>query len=185
MAARRQRETRNFLQLVLAAALEAEDWARVWGCQARMEELDRAMLRGRSICAGVNPVSGGHEDPLFLEGSEKRWGGIEAIRAVDGAIITDPSKVEAEIAGYFEALFQGRHKVGDQGPVDSGSPFCLNFERLGDFLQGLPVVSDADRDLGDLPVNVPDLENAMAATSLGRSPGLDGLSYEFYRAVLG
>jgi hypothetical protein len=151
---------------VLAAALEAEDWARVRGCRARMEELDRAN---------------------FLEGSEKRWDGIETIRAVDGAIFTDPSKVEAEIAGYFAALFQGRHKVGegDQGPVDFGSPFCPNFERLGDYLQGLPIVSDTDQDLLDLPVNVPDLEKAMAAASLGRSPGLYGLSYEFYRAVFG
>jgi hypothetical protein len=84
MAAHRQREMRNFLQLALAAALEVEDCARVRGCRARMEERDRARLRGKSIRAGVTPVLGGHEYLLFLEGAERRRGGI----------VTDPSKVE-------------------------------------------------------------------------------------------
>ncbi len=47
MAAHRRRETRNFFQVALAAALETEDWPRVRGCRARMEELDRALLRGQ------------------------------------------------------------------------------------------------------------------------------------------
>jgi hypothetical protein len=188
MVAHRRRETRNFLQLALGAALEAEDWARVRGCRARMEEMDRAMLRGKSVRAGVSPAPGGHKDPLFLEGAERRRRGIESIRKKDGSVLTEPAELEAEVVRYFEALFQGRHGgggVGGQGPVDSGSPFLPNFARLGDFLQGLPVLSASDRDLLDLPVNIPDLERAVAAASVGRSPGLDGLSYKFYRAVLG
>jgi hypothetical protein len=68
--------------------------------------------------------------------------------------------------------------------VDSGSPFSPNFDRLPDFLAGVSALSAEERDLVDLPVNLPDLEKAVEAASAGRSPGLDGLSYEFYWTVL-
>ncbi len=48
--------------------METEDWPRVRRCRTRMEEMDRAMLRGKTIRAGVTPAPVGHEDPLFLEG---------------------------------------------------------------------------------------------------------------------
>jgi hypothetical protein len=87
---------------------------------------------------------------------------------------------------YFEALFQGRHRagVGDLAPVDSGLPFQPDFRRLGDFLQGLPALSEDDRASVDLPINVPDLEKVVEEASLGRSPGLEVLSYEFSKKVM-
>jgi hypothetical protein len=48
----RRRESRNFFQVALEAALEAEDWARVRGCRARLEDLDKALLRGRRVRVG-------------------------------------------------------------------------------------------------------------------------------------
>jgi hypothetical protein len=38
--AHRRRETRNFFQVVLGTALEAEDWPGVRVCRAKMEEMD-------------------------------------------------------------------------------------------------------------------------------------------------
>jgi hypothetical protein len=188
MVAHQRRETRNFFQVALAAALEAEDWPRVRGCRARMEELDRALLSGRRIRAGVAPAPGGLEDPLFLAAAEgKRACGLEAIKLEDGSITRDPALIEAKVTRYFEALFQGRHAVGSGNsvPSDSGPPFQPKFDRLRDFLVGLPRLSVDESALLDLPVNVPDLEEAVKAASAGRSPGLDGLSYEFYKAVFG
>ncbi len=124
MVAHRKRETRNFFQAALAAALEAEDWPRIRGCRARLEELDRALLRGRRIRAGVAPAPGGLEDPLFLAAAEgKRACDLEAIKLEDGSITRDPVRIEAEVTRYFETLFQGRHAVGagNAVPSDSGS----------------------------------------------------------------
>jgi hypothetical protein len=113
MVAHRRREMRNFFQVALAAALEAEDWPRVRGCRVRMEELDQALLRGRRIRAGVAPAPGGLEDPLFLAAAEgKRDCDLEAIKLEDGSMTRDPALIEAEVTRYFEALFQGRHAVG-------------------------------------------------------------------------
>jgi hypothetical protein len=35
----------------------------------------------------------------------------------------------------------------------------------------------------DLPINMSDLEKVVEATKRGRSPGLDGISYVFYKAI--
>jgi hypothetical protein len=111
--------------------------------------------------------------------------GLNAIKREDGSFVRDPVQIEAEVVRYFEALFQGRHAVGvgNLAPADSGSPFQLSFDRLDDFLGGLPRFSGDDSTLLDLPVNIPDFEKAVEATCGGRSPGLDRLSYEFYKAV--
>jgi hypothetical protein len=117
----------------------------------------------------------------------RRACGLEAIKLEDSTITRDPAQIEAEVTRYFEALFQGRHAVGtgNSGPSDSGTPFQPRFDRLGDFLVCLPRLSVNESALLDLPVNVPDLEEAVKAACVGRSPGLDGLSYEFYKAVFG
>jgi hypothetical protein len=185
MVAHRHRESRNFFQVALEAALVAEDWAGVRGCRARLEDLDKALLRGRRVRVKGSP--GGAEDPLSLAGEESRLKvGLEATRKENGEVLRDPILIEAEVVKYFEALFQGRHRAGagDLAPVDSGLPFQPDFRRLGDFLQGLQSLSGDDRALVDLPITVPDLERAVEDTSLGRSPGLDGLSYEFYKRVM-
>jgi hypothetical protein len=134
----------------------------------------------------VAPAPGGLEDPLFLAAAEgKRACDLEAIKLEDGSVTRDPVRIEAEVTRYFEALFQGRHAVGagNSVPSDSGSPFQPKFDRLGDFLAGLPRLPADESALLDLPVNIPDLEEAVREAAVGRSPGLDGLSYEFYKAV--
>ncbi len=67
-------------------------------------------------------------------------------------------QIEAEEVRYFEALFQGRHAAGvfNLAPADSGSPFQPSFDRLDDFLRGLPRFSGDDSTLLDLPVNISD-----------------------------
>jgi hypothetical protein len=120
MLAHRRRESRNFFHVALEAALSAEDWATVRGCRARLEDLDKALLRGRRIRVRGSPVPGGVEDPLSLVGEESRLGvGLEAIRKENGEVLRDPSLIEAEVVKYFEALFQGRHRAGagDLAPV--------------------------------------------------------------------
>jgi hypothetical protein len=59
MMAHRRRESRNFFQVALEAALAAEDWATVRGCRARLEDLDKATLRGRRIRVKGSPAPGG------------------------------------------------------------------------------------------------------------------------------
>ncbi len=61
----------------------------------------------------------------------------------------------------------------EDGPHD----FQPDFERLYDFLVGLPVFIAVDSALMELPINFPDLKQTMEAASTGRGLGLDGISY--------
>ncbi len=105
MMAHRRRESRNFFQVALEAALAAEDWATVRGCRARLEDLDKATLRGRRIRVKGSQAPGGVEDPLSLASEESRLGvGLAAIKKENGEVLRDPSLIEAEVVKYFEAL---------------------------------------------------------------------------------
>ncbi len=49
---------------VLTSALEVGDWPRINGCRARMEEMDRHLLRGR--CTGHGDVVEMHMYPVLF-----------------------------------------------------------------------------------------------------------------------
>ncbi len=66
-----------------------------------MEEMDKALLRGRCIRFGVVPAPGG------LDGAEgRRWTSLKAIKKEEDSYSRNPGQIEAEIIHYCEALFQ-------------------------------------------------------------------------------
>jgi hypothetical protein len=52
------------------------------------------------------------------------------------------------------------------------------------FLNGLPRLSQLERDSLEVPFTLPELAAAVDEAAANKTPGLDGLSYEFYRATL-
>ena len=83
---------------------------------------------------------------------------------------------------FFGALFnvkQDRNlEVSNKGLV----PDCSSLDEL---LDGLGVFSDEDREVLTLLFVIEELEAAVRGAVNNKSPGLDGLSYEFYKEVLG
>jgi hypothetical protein len=68
--------------------------------------------------------------------------------------------------------------------VDSGTPFSPDPATFPRFLEGLPRLSPAQHDSLETPFSMPELAAAVQGAALDKSPGLDGLSYELYRATL-
>ncbi len=52
------------------------------------------------------------------------------------------------------------------------------------FLDGLPLLSPAQHECLKVPFSFPELDNTVQEAAVDKSPGLDGLSYEFYRTTL-
>jgi hypothetical protein len=124
---------------------------------------------------------------IAQEGRHGRTPGLEAVKDSNGNILRAPEAVEAEVLSYFEASFQGRHTTSeaDPEPHDSGTTFSPNApEAAADFLAGLPTLTPAQSAALDLPFTLPELREAVASAASAKSPGLDGLSYEFYSATL-
>jgi len=94
--------------------------------------------------------------------------------------------VEREVSAYFSALFAGRHAAAADAaePVDSGRPFSPNEGFVPELLEGLPALNPDDALSLERPLELAELEAAVEQVAASKSPGLDGISYEFYRSTL-
>jgi hypothetical protein len=83
-------------------------------------------------------------------------------------------------------LFQGRHVVTAENPEphDLEVPFQSNAEAAAGFLQGIPSLQEDQMEKLEEPLDIKELEEALAGAEANKSPGLDGLFYEFYKKTL-
>ena len=95
---------------------------------------------------------------------------------IDGKVVKDAMVIEDEVLHYFGALFNVQLE-------NTGVPFIPDNSCLDEFLTGLGVLSDEDRDSMHEDVSVDELEEIIKDSDNDKSPGLDGLSYEFYKTV--
>ncbi len=68
--------------------------------------------------------------------------------------------------------------------MDSGLSFVPDEAVFYQFLPGLPSLSASQRDMLEAPFTLEELSEAVKQAANGLSPGLDGLPYEFYKAML-
>jgi hypothetical protein len=121
---------------------------------------------------------------LAAEGRHGSSPGLHTIKTADGTVLTSAATVEAEVTEYFTALFHGRHVASPTGPLDSGHTFQPDQSLFPAFLEGLPSLTVDQRLSLEQPFTMEELEAAVDSAAPHKSPGLDGLSYEFYRATL-
>jgi hypothetical protein len=111
---------------------------------------------------------------LAAEARHGRSPGLQAVKsAATGANITDAAGVEAEVLGFYSAIFQGRHSADASDPEDSGTPFSPDPTTFPRFLDGLPRLSPAQRDSLETPFSVPELAAAVLEAAPDKSPGLE------------
>jgi hypothetical protein len=124
---------------------------------------------------------------MAAEGKHGRSPGLQRVRAANGDILSSEAAVQDEVFSFFSAIFQGRHVAAADpadDPVDGGTPFAPDLSVFSQFLDNLPQLSPEERDGLEVPFSLAELEAAVAEAAPNKAPGLDGLSYEFYRATL-
>ena len=97
---------------------------------------------------------------------------------VNGVVTVDENKVEEKVTNYFHALFNGYH---DADLNNTGASFVPDNSELNTFLQGLDSLPDNERDDLTKDMTMDELEDIVKKCKHNKSPGLDGLSYEFYQ----
>ena len=90
----------------------------------------------------------------------------------------DKDNIEESITKFFHALFNGHHNASLE---DTGEPFKADDSELDYFLQDLSALPDNERDNLVKEIKIEELEEIVGKCTRNKSPGLDGLSYEFYQ----
>ncbi|CAM4534079.1 unnamed protein product, partial [Caretta caretta] len=92
---------------------------------------------------------------------------VTCLLAEDGAPLTDPVEMCGRARDFYTSLFS-------PDPTDPGScRVCW---------EELPMVSVGDRDRLELPLTLAEFSEALRRMPTNKSPGMDGLTVEFYRA---
>ena len=99
---------------------------------------------------------------------------------IDGSVVTDRNDIEKEVLHFFNALFNGHH-----GPdlVNRGVPFIPDWSHLDELLTGMGRLNDTEKKQLVLDVKKSEMDIVVKACPKMKSPGLDGLTYEFYVKV--
>ena len=98
---------------------------------------------------------------------------------ISGNISENENEIEKEVIRFFEALLNGHHNTS---LMDTGRSFQLNNSCLPEFLQHLQKMDEADSNLLDEDIDICELDLIIKNCVNNKAPGLDGLSYEFYKA---
>ena len=99
---------------------------------------------------------------------------------IAGQIIHDSSQIEDEIVSFFGALFNGHH---DRDLRNTGSAFVPDNSGLDDILQDLSKMDLIDSEVLETDIDIEELDIVVKECASNKSPGLDGLVYEFYKTV--
>ena len=67
--------------------------------------------------------------------------------------------------------------------MDTGVPFVPDNQHLGELLEGLGELNDTDRDKLHEDIKMEELDFVVKNCENNKSPGLYGLTYEFYKVV--
>ncbi|KAG6936056.1 hypothetical protein G0U57_013570, partial [Chelydra serpentina] len=107
----------------------------------------------------------------FFYALEKRRGvkqHVTCLLAEDGTPLTDPGEMQGGARAFYASLFS-------PDPTDANACWMLWTE--------LPTVSTGDRDRLELPLSLAEFSEALRRIPTNKSPGMDGLTVEFYRVL--
>ena len=179
---RTRKQLKSLLCDMLDKALEDKNWNNVAMARGRLQSmmyLDNMGFMVRSRFKENQEVERASLYHINREKKNAQSGNLDKL-FINGKIETKRDKVEIEVTNFFGKLFAGFH--GKNG-VETDKPFEPDFEHLGEFLEGLGKLSPQSREAVEKPVNKIELEIALERAANNKSPGLDGLSYEFYKKV--
>lgn len=124
-----------------------------------------AIIRSRA----KNVVEGERSTKFFYE-LEKTRQQAELIRSVikNGKSVKEKNEILKEVKEFYLNLFQ------EKGVIEEDKEFLLNQIKVK--------LKDDDRKMCDSKITEEEIDEAITQLSKGKSPGLDGLSSEFYKA---
>ena len=186
-----QRKTyKKFLYAVLRSATVKEKWLLVSQTKEKLKkilqfELDGLVVRSRQNQNAEEETASIYHQNKIKKGDIKKMKVPQVGPAREGEqmgleVTDDPQRIEESLTNFFEALLNGRL---DKELKDTGQQFQPDYTHLEDFLSNLTTLSPAAQAALEVELSLEELELILKSCPHGRAPGLDGLTYEFYRAA--
>ena len=183
MSARVRRDTNDYLMIMLGCAMREKDWVEVAVVRGRLKEIMNRENLGFIVRSRFKENIESEKAALFHLNREKRKGNQRSVSKllINGEEVEKKEEIEAEIKDFFGALFQGHHR---RGGINSGKTFEPDFSNIDEFLEGLGELTTGSQGKIIKRVSMEELEEAVTSLNSHKSPGLDGLTAEFYKKTL-
>ena len=187
----KQRKTfKNFLFALLTKATNQGDWCLVIQTREKLKAIIAYEANGL-IVRSRNKQNSEEEAASLFHMAKTRKANLTKLRvSEDGkvgyrrnvkmVVTEDPARIEQETVSFVDSLLNGRQ---DRYLQDTGETFQPDDTHLEEFLANLSQLTQASQDGLVVPLSVEEVGDAIKASENGKSPGLDGLTYEFYKAT--
>ncbi|CAM2097401.1 unnamed protein product [Caretta caretta] len=164
---------REVLEKERHLAASPEDPFLYGACREKREELQALKdhrTRGAFVRSRIRLLREMDRGSRFFYALEKTRGAkkhVTCLLAEDGAPLTDPVEMCGRACDFYTSLFS-------PDPTDPGA--------CGVLWEELPMVSVGIRDQLELPLTLAEFLEALCHMPTNKSPSMDGLTVEFYRA---
>ena len=155
-----------------AEQVDEETVRRLNQVEGQLSDLLKSAQEGSRLRARCNWMARGERNSKFFFGLEKSYASQKTITQLKGAQgrIKDWNNVQSEIKEHFVSLYSARPEVD------------LMDQQFDQFLRDpqLTQLSPEDRGLLEREISIEEIGEALKNTKTGKSPGVDGIPYEFY-----
>ena len=181
--ARIRNDSKKFWFAYLKIVMKLKKWKEVSKVKQQLSNLLDEDTYGYVIRSRFKNNVSDEVASLYHANQEMKNGKKNSINKlkINGTVHSDEKVIEEKVLDFFNALFNGHH---NSNLVDTGSSFQPDYSNIDAYLQGLESLPDTDRDELENDMNIEELRTIVKNSENNRSPGLDGLSYEFYQATL-
>ena len=180
-----RKNTKHFLYSYLKVALKEKDWSEVVRVRQQLMEILQYEAMGFVVRSRFKENVETEQASLFHANRENKnfMKNNQNELKIGEVNVDNKDKIEAEVLNYFGALFNGHH---NRDLEDTGTPFVADQSHLQDFLDGLGTLSAESKAKVAKELTYEEVEHIIKhECDYNKSPGLDGLPYEFYRATWG
>ena len=171
-----QRETRRFFQTALQEIINSEkiDWAAYRDLRREVRAWERTTLEGLRVQSRApeeidcEKASVFHVKKLRENFNKNKISKIESVSSGESVLLTHHMDINNEIFNHFQKIFK------NQEPSDNS--FASNF------LEGVRNTYAPSQELTH-PITRTEIKSSLVLCKKNKSPGLDGLPYEFYQVL--
>ena len=185
--ARGRRDTKKFLYSMLDIYLSEQNWEQVSFIRNRLKLMLDEESYGYVVRSRENSALETEKSSIYHVNRVLKKGPSSSLSklSVGGQVVTDQATIESNIVSFFSSLYNGHHRStpNSSEPIDTGVSFQPDNSELSTFLDGLGELSPSQSAALDVDLTLDELNSALKSCGSGKSPGLDGLPYEFYVKV--